>query len=54
VPVLQSAWRALRWRLAGKVRQMIWPSRPPYRWSDFEFVSDNLADSLWFCAVLRP
>jgi SAM-dependent methyltransferase len=54
VPVFRSAWRALRWQLGGKLQRMLWPPRAPYRWSDFEFVSEHLEDSVWFCAVLRP
>jgi SAM-dependent methyltransferase len=51
---LRDAWRFVRWDLAPRFRNWVRPSRGPYRWSDFEFVSGNLADAVWFCAVLRP
>jgi hypothetical protein len=54
VRALRTVWRAARWQLAGKLRRLLWPMRPPYRWTDFEFVSEDLTDSLWFCAILRP
>jgi SAM-dependent methyltransferase len=51
---LRAAWRAFRWNLVPRLRQALAPAAPPYRWSDFEFVSGDLSDSLWLCAVLRP
>jgi SAM-dependent methyltransferase len=51
---LRGAWRAVRWGLAPRLRSWVRPPRKPYRWSDFEFVSDDFSASLWFCAVLRP
>ena len=54
VPVLRSAWQALRWGAAARLRRVLKPAAPPYRWTDFEFVSADLSDALWFCAVLRP
>jgi SAM-dependent methyltransferase len=54
VPLLRAAWRAARWRLGGWLRDRLRPPRSPYLWSDFEMVSGDLADSLWFCAAVRP
>jgi trans-aconitate methyltransferase len=51
---LRNAWRFVRWDLAPRLHHWVRPQRGPYRWSDFEFVSDNLDDSVWLCAVLRP
>ena len=53
-PALRSAWKAIRWRLGSRFADLLRRRRPPYRWDDFEFVSGDLADSVWFCAVLRP
>jgi len=53
-PALRSAWKAVRWRLGGRLADLVRRPRPPYRWDDFEFVSGDLADSVWFCAVVRP
>jgi 2-polyprenyl-3-methyl-5-hydroxy-6-metoxy-1,4-benzoquinol methylase len=53
VPALRDAWRAVRWRLAGRLQRALWPAPPPYLWSDFEFVIGDPHDALWFCAVLR-
>ena len=54
VPALREAWRAVRWGLAPRLRQWLQPARPPYRWSEFEFIADDVTDALWFCAILRP
>ena len=54
VPVLRDAWRAVRWGWVPRVRQWVWPARPPYRWSEFEFLAGDVTDALWFCAILRP
>lgn len=54
VPLFRAAWRGLRWKLAPRLRQQFCPPRSPYRWNDFEFVSGDLSDALWFCAILRP
>jgi hypothetical protein len=53
VPVLRSALQALRWG-AARMRQVLKPAAPPYRWTDFEFVSADLSDALWLCVALRP
>jgi SAM-dependent methyltransferase len=50
VPALRSAWKTLRWGVAPRLQR----ATPPYRWTDFEFVSGDLSDALWFCAVVRP
>jgi hypothetical protein len=44
---------ALRRRVAGR-RGASKPGEPPYRWTDFEFVSGDLSDAVWLCAILRP
>jgi SAM-dependent methyltransferase len=54
VPALRSAWKALRWGVAARLQRALQTAAPPYRWSDFEFVSAGLSEALWFCAVLRP
>jgi hypothetical protein len=53
VPALRAAWQAVRWGAAARLRRALRPA-PPYRWSDFEFVTGGLSDSLWLCAILRP
>jgi SAM-dependent methyltransferase len=53
VPLLRSAWRAVRWGLAEKVRTGLRRPQAPYRWDDFEFTRADLTDAVWFCAVLR-
>jgi SAM-dependent methyltransferase len=54
VPALRSTWKALRWGAAAGLRRALKPVVPPYRWTDFEFVSSDLSQAVWFCAVLRP
>jgi SAM-dependent methyltransferase len=54
VPLFRAVWRGLRWKLLPRLGQRLRPPRSPYRWNDFEFVSGDLSDSLWFCAILRP
>jgi SAM-dependent methyltransferase len=54
LPILRNAWRAVRWSLVPRLHRWVRPSQPEYRWSDFEFVSDDLCDALWLCAILRP
>jgi SAM-dependent methyltransferase len=50
---LRWAWQTLRWGVVDRLARWLRPPRSPYRWSDFEFVTDDLSDSLWLCAVLR-
>jgi SAM-dependent methyltransferase len=54
VPALRVVWQAFRWKLVPGLRRAVAPPAPPYRWSDFEFVTGDLSDSLWLCAILRP
>lgn len=54
VSLFRGVWRALRWELLPRLRDRLHPPRRPYHWSDFEFVSDDLSDAVWFCAILRP
>ena len=53
IRLLQAAWRFLRWRLAGRVATQRAIKNRPYSFADFEFVADDFADSLWFCAFVR-
>jgi SAM-dependent methyltransferase len=50
VPALRSAWRWARWTIAPKFKRA---AKPPYTFRDFSFVSDDLSDSLWLCAVVQ-
>jgi 2-polyprenyl-3-methyl-5-hydroxy-6-metoxy-1,4-benzoquinol methylase len=54
IPLLRGAWQTLRWDLAPRLRNWLRRPEAPYRWDDFEFVSDDLSDAVWFCAVCRP
>jgi SAM-dependent methyltransferase len=54
VSLLRGVWRAVRWGLVPRLRDRLRPPRRLYHWRDFEFVSDDLSDALWFCAILRP
>jgi SAM-dependent methyltransferase len=51
---LRNAWRFARWGLAPRLYNWVRQPRGPYRWDDFEFVSGNLTDAVWLCAILRP
>jgi SAM-dependent methyltransferase len=53
LPLLRAAWKRLRWGLIEGVSSHIATAWRPYAFRDFEFVSDDLSDCLWFCAVLR-
>lgn len=53
VPALRYLWQAIRWRLLGRLSAMVAPTRVPYRWDDFEFVTGECPDAVWYCAVLR-
>ncbi len=54
VALLRNIWRAVRWGLVPRLRDCIRPPRRPYHWSDFEFVSGDLSDAVWFCAIVQP
>jgi SAM-dependent methyltransferase len=54
VSALRSAWKALRWGAAARLKRALRPAAPPYRWTDFEFAPSDLSDALWLCAVVRP
>ena len=51
VPLVRYLWTLLRWRLAAYLAQRF--TRPVYMHDDFEFVSDDLSKSVWFCAIAR-
>jgi SAM-dependent methyltransferase len=52
VPFLQKAWKSLRWDIKERFDRKRAIARRQYGFADFEF-SRQLADALWFCAVLK-
>lgn len=53
IPLFQNAWKRLRWSVIGYFENQRAIKKRPYSYFDFEFVSYNFTDSLWFCAFLR-
>jgi len=52
IPFLQKAWKELRWNIKGGFDRKRAIAKRPYSFADFEF-SRELANALWFCAVLK-
>ncbi len=51
-PLLRAGWRRLRWGLIAGLGTAFAAAKRAYSFQDFEFVSEDLSDSLWFCAIL--
>jgi SAM-dependent methyltransferase len=51
---LRAAWRFARWKIVGGIRTRVEMARNTYDYRDFEFVTGDLSDSVWFCGILRP
>jgi len=52
-PLVRGGWKWFRWELIAGVKSCIAATWRPYSFRDFEFVSDDLSDCLWLCAVLH-
>lgn len=53
LPPVRWAWTQLRWKLLGKLHKRKAARTRPYSFRDFEFVHNEFANALWFCAVVQ-
>ena len=52
IRALKSMWRYFRWELVGRIHTKYQQLNMRYTYRDFEFSTQNLADAVWFCAIV--
>jgi SAM-dependent methyltransferase len=52
IPLLQRAWKWLRWSLIEGLKAKRAAQTRPYSYTDFEFRKDDLSQAIWFCAIV--
>jgi SAM-dependent methyltransferase len=53
-PPVQATWKWLRWSAIAGIQSRRAAATRPYSYRDFEFVSGDLSEAIWFCAIVTP